>query len=83
MTKIMLGNIKINGLDYIKVEEGLYDPVDVDMWYDRHYKHWVIYPIDRYGNQTHEARYGFGKREAEEIKREILDDISKGKFNND
>ena len=45
--------------------------VAVEMWYDRHYRHWVIYPVDAEGNQLHEARYGFGKAEALRIKKDI------------
>ncbi len=43
----------------------------VEMWYDRHYRHWVIYPVDAEGNQLEEARYGFGKTEAKEIKADL------------
>ena len=53
--------------------------VDVVMWYDRHYRHWVIYPVDAEGNQTEEASYGFGKKEAMEIKAEMLKKIKEGK----
>ena len=36
----------------------------IECWYDRHYRHWVLYPVDAEGNQLDEARYGFGKAEA-------------------
>lgn len=52
-------------------EETESKPVTVEMWYDRHYRHWVIYPVDAEGNQLQEARYGFGKAEAQKIKKEI------------
>lgn len=53
--------------------------VDVVMWYDRHYRHWVIYPVDAEGNQLEEASYGFGKAEALAIKAEMLKEIKEGK----
>lgn len=49
--------------------------VDVECWYDRHYRHWVIYPVDAEGNQLEEASYGFGKKEAMEIKSDMLKKI--------
>lgn len=52
--------------------------VDVVMWYDRHYKHWVIYPVDAEGNQLEEASYGFGKAEAMRIKNDMLKEIKEG-----
>ena len=45
--------------------------VAIDKWYDRHRREWVIYPVDDEGNQLVEARYGFSKAEAVEIKREL------------
>lgn len=45
--------------------------VEIDKWYDRHRREWVLYPIDNEGNQLAEARYGFSKAEAEEIKRNL------------
>lgn len=48
--------------------------VAVEMWYDRHFRHWVIYPVDAEGNQLEEARYGFGRKEAEQIRRDILEE---------
>lgn len=62
--------------DDTETKEGLYEPVDAEMWYDRHYRHWVIYPIDCYGNQTREAVYGFSRREAKEIKANIIKEIN-------
>lgn len=52
---------------------------DVVMWYDRHYRHWVIYPVDAEGNQLKEAVYGFGKKEAMAIKAEMLKEIKEDK----
>ena len=62
--------IKING----KVCEPSFEEheaVAVEMWYDRHYRHWVLYPIDAEGNQLVEAKYGFGKKEALAIKKDL------------
>lgn len=43
----------------------------IDMWYDRHRREWVLYPIDAAGNQLAGATYGFGKPEALRIKAEL------------
>ena len=59
--------IKINGCEYEPTEKDT-KAVAVEMWYDRHYKHWVLYPVDIDGNQLVEAEYGFGKKEALSIK---------------
>lgn len=57
--------------------------IDVVMWYDRHYRHWVLYPVDEEGNQMEEATYGFGKAEALRIKKEIEDKIKTGYYEED
>lgn len=46
-------------------------PVKIECWYDRHYRHWVLYPVDKNGYQWVEARYAFGKKEAMETKAEM------------
>ena len=62
---------------YVDGEEvtptGIEEPkaVAIEKWYDRHRREWVIYPVDAEGNQLVEARYGFNKTEAEEIKAEL------------
>lgn len=63
----------INGIDYTPNYE---EPkaVSIEMWYDKHYRHWVIYPIDEFGNQIGEAQYGFGKQDAKRIKDELADE---------
>lgn len=62
--------ILVNGKEYEpRTEEKV--PVAVECWYDRHRREWVIYPIDDEGNQLEEARYGFGKKEALEIKADL------------
>lgn len=61
--------IRIEGFDLDEVKE--VKAVAVEMWYDRHYRHWVIYPVDADGNQMREAIYGFGKPEAVRIRKEI------------
>lgn len=63
---------KIVGYEPQESEEA--KAVAVEMWYDRHFRHWVIYPVDAEGNQLEEARYGFGKKEAEQIRRDILEE---------
>ena len=61
--------IKIVGFDVEELEEK--KAVAVDMWYDRHRREWVLYPVDSEGNQLVEARYGFSKAEAIEIKNDL------------
>lgn len=46
-------------------------PVRIEMWYDRHRRNWVLYPVDAEGNQLSEARYAFGKKEAKELKNDM------------
>lgn len=43
----------------------------IEMWYDRHRKEWVLYPVDKDGNQMSEASYGFGKKDAIETKKHL------------
>lgn len=64
--------IKIKGWDGEPIER---KAARVEMWYDRHYRHWVIYPVDAEGNQLEEARYGFGKAEALEIKNDLIEEL--------
>lgn len=62
--------IFVDGVEWI--DEGKeVSPVKVDMWYDRHRREWVIYPVDEDGNQYGEAQYGFSKAEALRIKKEL------------
>lgn len=41
------------------------------MWYDRHRREWVIYPVDEEGNQLDGAKYGFNKKEAQAIRKDL------------
>ena len=59
--------------DAVKVREKLslrpIEPIErkcvsVECWYDPHYRHWVLYPVDAEGNQLDEATYDFGKANA-------------------
>lgn len=63
--------IFMDGIEYIPGTESEAKAVAVDMWYDRHLRHWEIFAIDAEGNQVSETRYGFGKKEATRIRREI------------
>ena len=67
--------IKITSMEMHEVD---HTPVSVECWYDPHYRHWVIYPVDTEGNQLEEASYGFGKKEAKQIKKEIEERIANG-----
>lgn len=69
--------IKIDGVEFIPTGE---EPqaVEISMWYDRHRRNWVLYPVDDQGNQICEARYGFGRKEAERIKAEMEQEYLKG-----
>lgn len=44
-------------------------------WYDPHYRHWVLYPVDAEGNQLDEACYGFGKKEAKSLKQAMEQEL--------
>lgn len=68
-------------LTSMEMHEDDHEPVGADMFYDPHYRHWVIYPVDVEGNQLAEARYGFGKKEAKAIKAEIEESIKSGTIN--
>ena len=56
-------------------EEVEHKAVAIEMWYDRHRRNWVLYPIDEEGNQMQEAVYGFGKKEALRIKEDLEEEF--------
>ena len=62
--RIFLGGVEVSGMEY---EE--HKAVKIEMWYDRHRREWVLYPVDDEGNQLAEAMYGFGKKDALDTKR--------------
>ena len=62
--------LTVDGEVFLPTEEQA-KAVDIEMWYDRHYRHWVLYPVDADGTQIAEASYGFGKKEALRIKSEL------------
>ena len=76
--------VRINGMTADELEaaheryEQEHQAVAVEAWYDRSRHHWVIYQVDIDGNQMEEARYGFSKAEAQQIKRDIMNDIKEG-----
>ena len=47
---------------------------EVEMWYDRSRREWVIYTVDENGYQISEAVYGFTKKEAVEIRKAIKEE---------
>ena len=51
------------------------EAVAVEMWYDRHYRHWVLYPVSKEGYQLDEARYAFSKAEATETRRDMESEL--------
>lgn len=69
-------NFRITAIDGVELE---YTPdvetetkVDhIEMWYDRHRREWVIYPVDENGYQAGDYRYGFSKVEAKQIKADL------------
>lgn len=69
---------RITGWDSETAPE--HNAVGVDMWYDRSRREWVIYAVDEEGTQYGAARYGFSKREAQEIKADIEAAIEKGEY---
>lgn len=52
-------------------------PVSVECWYDPHFRHWVLYPVDAEGNQLEEATYEFGKKNALARKAEMMKEIGR------
>lgn len=65
-----------------ELEESFFEDrkaVAVECWYDRHYRHWVLYPVDAEGNQLEEASYGFGKTEAMQMKKDMERQIKEEK----
>lgn len=65
--------IKIDGVEYIPTFEKP-KAAGVEMWYDRHCRHWVLYPVDAEGTQIAEATYGFNRAEAKRIKAELQEE---------
>lgn len=59
-----------DGTEYRPAELGE-KAVAIEMWYDRHRREWVLYPVDENGYQLAEAVYGFGKAEAKALKVEL------------
>lgn len=60
----------VDGKEYTPTAEDR-KAVAIEMWYDRHRREWVLYPVDNEGNQLNEAVYGFGKDEAKRIRKEL------------
>ena len=56
--------IRVNGVKLEDLEPVERECVAVECWYDPHYRHWVLYPVDAEGNQLDEATYDFGKKNA-------------------
>lgn len=67
--------IKLDGVPYDF--ESVYDTkcARIECWYDPHYRHWVLYPVNEAGDQLEEARYGFGKKEAMEMKHDMEQEL--------
>ena len=63
--------VKIDGIEYTPDEVKETKVHHIEMWYDRHRREWVIYPVDDNGYQLEAARYGFNKAEAKQIKAEL------------
>lgn len=60
----------VDGEEYIpQANEAKAD--HIEMWYDRHQKLWTLYPVDAEGFQIAGAEYGYGKKEALRIKKEL------------
>ena len=65
--KLFINGIYIPETEFFVEREA----VKIEKWYDRSRREWVIYPVDKDGNQLTEASYGFSKAEAEQIKKEL------------
>ena len=66
--------LAVNGTPYEEheyLEDREKEVRKVECWYDRHFRHWVLYPVDAEGNQLEEATYCFGKKEAMQAKAEM------------
>ena len=72
-----MATVKIRIVEGEMPEED-HTPVGVSMWYDKHFRHWVLYPVDAKGTQLKEAAYGFGKKEALRIKKDLEAEIASG-----
>lgn len=71
--------LKINGQE-IGEEIIERECTGIECWYDPHYRHWVLYPVDAEGNQLDEASYGFGKKEATQMKKDMEAELIGKKF---
>lgn len=45
--------------------------VEIDAWYDRHTKLWVIQKLNKDGYQIGDAEYVYGKQMAMKVKKEL------------
>lgn len=63
--------LAVNGIPYEEhesIDDREKEVGKIECWYDPHFRHWVLYPVDAEGNQLEEATYAFGKKEAMQIK---------------
>lgn len=72
------------------IDENEYEPTEnerkaasVEMWYDRHRREWVIYPVDANGYQVAPARYAFSKSEAKDNMAKAAADLAAYGFGKD
>lgn len=63
--------IMVDGIAYNPDEDKEDKAVAIEMWYDRHRRNWVLYPVNEEGYQMAEAVYGFGKAEAKALKKDL------------
>ena len=71
--------IKINGEEYVP-QEIERECTSISCWYDPHYRHWVLYPVDSEGNQLDEATYAFGKIDAKANKQAMQAELIGKRF---
>lgn len=67
--------IRVNGVKLEDIETVERECVAVECWYDPHYRHWVLYPVDAEGNQLDEATYDFGKANAFKTKAQMESEL--------
>ena len=67
--------VRVNGVKLEDLEPVERECVAVECWYDPHYRHWVLYPVDAEGNQLDEATYDFGKTNALKTKAQMESEL--------
>lgn len=46
----------------------------IEMWWDKHRRHWELWPVDENGYQLAETTYAFNRAEALKVKKELAEE---------